>query len=240
MIPKSVEGDIQQYVAALKQDAGENLVCVVLYGSAANGEFHEEFSDVNLMLVLRDTSLDSLQRIAKSVRSWTKKQPAPLIVTRTELERSTDVFSIELLDMKQHHKVLFGDDVLSGLDVPLSQHRVQVEYELREKLILLRQRAMMATNDKQMLELLVQSVPSFSTLFRHALIALGKSAPASRRESITHLAQLVKFESASFVTVLDIRERKLDAKKLDVKDLFARYLAAVEQVVAAVDQALER
>jgi predicted nucleotidyltransferase len=240
MIPSSVDADIQQFVATLKRDAGANLECVMLYGSAANGEYHEEFSNVNLMFVLRDTSLRSLEAIAKAMRAWTKKQPAPLIVTRAELERSTDVFSIELLDMKQHHKVLFGDDALSGLDVPLSHHRVQVEYELREKLILLRQRAMMAANDKQMLELLVQSVPSFSTLFRHALIALGKSAPTSRRESITQLAQLVKFESASFVTVLDIREHKLDAKKLDVKDLFARYLAAVEQVVAAVDQALER
>jgi hypothetical protein len=239
MIPSAVEADVQSFVATLKQDAGANLECAILYGSAANGEFHEEFSNVNLMCVMRDTSLRSLEAIAKAVRSWTKKQPAPLIVTRAELERSTDVFSIELLDMKQHHKVLFGDDVLSGLDVPLTQHRVQVEYELREKLILLRQRAMMAANDKQMLELLVQSVPSFSTLFRHALIALDRTAPMSRRESITHLSQRVKFEAASFITVLDIREHKIDAKKLDVKDLFARYLAAVEQVVAAVDQALE-
>ena len=240
MIPSSVEADVQQFVATLKQDAGANLECVILYGSAANGEYHDVYSNVNLMFVLRDTSLRSLEAIAKDVRSWTKKQPAPLIVTRAELERSTDVFSIELLDMKQHHKVLFGEDVLTGLDVPLSQHRVQVEYELREKLILLRQRAMMTANDKQSLELLVQSVPSFSTLFRHALIALGKSAPTSRRESITQLARVVSFEPSAFVTVLDIREQKIDAKKIDVKDLFGRYLAAVEQVVAAVDQALGR
>ena len=58
-------------------------------------------------------------------------------MTRQELERSTDVFTIELLDMQQHHRVLFGEDVVQGLQIPMHLHRVQVEYELREKLILL-------------------------------------------------------------------------------------------------------
>ena len=240
MIPNSVEEDIQKFLAALKQDAGANLECVILYGSAANGEFHSEFSNVNLLCVLRDTSLASLQAIGKTVRSWIRKQPAPLIVTRAELERSTDVFSIELLDMKQHHLLLFGDDVVSGLDISMSQHRVQVEYELREKLILLRQRTIVAENDKQLLQLLVQSVASFSTLFRHALIAVGQPAPTSRREAISQLAALLEFEPSAFEIVLDIREKKIDAKKLDIQDLCSRYLSAVERVATAVDQALER
>jgi hypothetical protein len=37
--------------------------------------------------------------------------------------------------------------------------------------------------------------------------------------------------------VLDIREGKADAKKFDVNDLSARYLAAIEKVVSAVDKA---
>ncbi len=42
--------------------------------------------------------------------------------------------------MQQHHRVLFGlDALLTGLQIPMDLHRVQVEYELREKLILLRQ-----------------------------------------------------------------------------------------------------
>jgi hypothetical protein len=39
--------------------------------------------------------------------------------------------------------------------------------------------------------------------------------------------------------VLDIRERKADRKKFDVADVFARYLAALEQVTAAVDKMLD-
>ena len=36
-------------------------------------------------------------------------------MTQEELEHSTDVFSIELLDMQHHHRVLFGDESLTRL-----------------------------------------------------------------------------------------------------------------------------
>jgi len=39
--------------------------------------------------------------------------------------------------------------------------------------------------------------------------------------------------------LLDVRERKVDRKDCDVKDVFARYLAAVQQVTSAVDTMLD-
>jgi hypothetical protein len=39
--------------------------------------------------------------------------------------------------------------------------------------------------------------------------------------------------------VLDVREGKADRKKIDVRDLAARYLASIEKVTAAVDMALD-
>jgi hypothetical protein len=161
-------------------------------------------------------------------------------MTRSELERSTDVFTIELLDMQQHHRVLFGEDVLQGLQIPLNLHRVQVEYELREKLILLRQQSLLLSDNKKGLwNLLVRSVPSFVTLFRHALIALGEG-PAGKREAVQILSKKLGFDPLAIQQVLDVRERKLDPSKVDSDDLFARYLATVEHVTAAVDQAMDQ
>jgi hypothetical protein len=114
-----------------------------------------------------------------------------------------------------------------------------VEYELREKLLLLRQQLLLASDNRRRLwDLLVRSVPSFVTLFRHALIAFGHSAPAGKRETVQALAEQVKFDAAAIDQVLDVREHKVNPKKLDVDDVFTRYLTAVEQVVAAVDKAL--
>jgi hypothetical protein len=39
--------------------------------------------------------------------------------------------------------------------------------------------------------------------------------------------------------LLDIREHKAETNQFDVADVFARYLAAVQQVTAAVDKMLD-
>ena len=78
-----------------------------------------EFSNLNLLCILRESSFSKLSAIAPVVEWWHRqKHPAPLVMTQEELEHSADVFSIELLDMQQHHRVLFGDELLTGLQIP--------------------------------------------------------------------------------------------------------------------------
>lgn len=237
MVP---ENKIEEFVRRMSAAAGTNLESVILYGSAVAGDFHPEFSNLNLFCVLRDSSFPALQALAPVARWWEKqKQPPPLFMTRRELERSTDIFTIELLDMQHHHRVLLGEDVLLGLQIPLHSHGVQVEYELREKLLLLRQQSLLACGDRRRLgELMVRSVSSFITLFRHALIVLGHAAPVGKHAIVQALAEQLKIDAAAIQQVLDVREHKANPKNMDVNDLFARYLAVVEQVAAAVDEAL--
>lgn len=238
MVP---EKQITEFVSRLRQAAGENLQTVILYGSVATGEFHPEFSNVNLLCILREMSFGTLTALTPAVAWWSRqKHHAPLMLTRQELERSVDVFSIELLDMQQHHRVLFGDDVLSDLRIPMHRHRAQVEYELREKVILVRERLLAAAGNKGRLwELLLGSLPAFTTLFRHMLIALGDVAPHSKREAIQALAARVQIDSSAFLQLLDIREHKAERKQFDVADVFTRYLAAIQKVTAEVDTMLD-
>jgi hypothetical protein len=238
MVP---EKQITEFVSRLRAAAGANLESLILFGSAVAGDFHSEFSNVNLFCVIRDSSFAALQALAPAVKWWdAQKQPPPLFMTRDEIERSVDVFTIELIDMQRHHRVLFGEDVVKGLSIPPNLHRVQVEYELREKLALLRQHLLLASgNDSRMWELLLRSVSSFATLFRHALIVLGEDAPVGKREAVQALAKRVGFDASGILEVLDVREKKSDRKKLDVAKIFSRYLAALEQVTAAVDKMLD-
>jgi hypothetical protein len=235
------EKQLNEFVSRTRQAAGDNLRSVVLYGSAASGEYQPDFSNLNLLCILRETSFDQLSAIAPVVEWWHgQEHPAPLVMPQEELERCTDVFSIELLDMRQQHRVLFGEDALIGLKIPMEMHRAQVEYELREKLILLRQRLLQAAkNDRHLWDLLLGSFSAFATLFRHALIALGDPSQRSKREAIQTLATRVQFDPSAFLQLLDIREHKADRKQFDVRDVFTRYLAAVQQVTTAVDTMLD-
>ena len=243
MVPENAapEDKINEFVTRLREAAGANLESVILFGSAATEDFRSQFSNVNLFCVLRDSSFGALQAVASVAKWWDRqKQPPPLFMTRQEVERSLDVFSIELIDMQQHHRVLFGEDVLQDFEIPANLHRMQVEYELREKLALLRQHLLLASgNDSRMWELLTRSVSSFVTLFRHALMVLDQAAPPRKLDAVHALSQQIKFDPSGVLDVLDVREHKAKRKGLDVKDVFSRYLAAVEQVTTAVDRMLD-
>ena len=238
---KNEQEQIDEFVKQARETAGPNIESIILFGSAVSGDFHQGLSNLNLLCVLRDSSFAALQALAPVAQWWDRqKQPPPLCMTRQELDRSTDVFTIELLDMQQHHRVLFGEDVVQGLRIPMGLHRVQVEYELREKLILLRQQVLLATGkDSRLWDLLLRSVPSFGTLFRHALIALGDGSQSGRREAVDALSKRVGFDLSAIHQALDVREHKADPKKIDVHDLGSRYLAAVEKVTAVVDETLD-
>lgn len=231
-----------ELVRRLTTAAGNNLQSVILYGSAASGEFRTGTSDINLLCILQDSSFGALCLLMPGIKWWTdRRQRLPLFMTREELEHSADVFAIEFVDMKQHYEVLFGEDVLKNLQIPMSLHRVQVEYELREKLLLLRQRALLTgARERKLKSLLFESLPSFVTLFRHALIALGEAPSLSKREAIEVLARRVGFDLTQLNLVLEGRESNIDLSNIDVQSLFANYLKVIEQVVAAVDRMLDQ
>ena len=238
MVPEKLIGD---FVERLRAAAGTNLRSVVLYGSAAAGEYVPEYSDVNLMCVLGEASFAAIAALAPAVDWWAKqKHHAPLLMTAEDLRRGADVFSIEFLDMKLSYRLLWGEDPLKQLEIPMKLHRAQVEYELREKTILLRQRLLMVAGDENAKwELLLRSVPAFGTLARHALIASGEKAATSKREAVAALAARAGFHPGPILQLFDIRDRKMDRKTMKVDDVFAPYLETVERITAAVDEMLD-
>lgn len=239
MVPRNRADEL---VRRLTTAAGNNVQSIILYGSALSGEFRTGTSDINLLCILQDGSFGALCLLMPAMKWWTaRRQRLPLFMTREELEHSADVFAIEFIDMKQHYELLFGEDVLKNLQIPMSLHRMQVEYELREKLLLLRQRALLTGGrERRLKSLLFESLPSFVTLFRHALIALGEPPSVPKREAVEILARRVGFEPTQIKLVLESRESKTEFSNIDVQSLFANYLKVIEQVVAAVDRMLDQ
>ncbi len=142
---------------------------------------------------------------------WIRRgQRPPLVFTLDELRRSADIFTIELLDMKSRHRILYGENVLAEIAVPLRHHSIQVERELRTDWLRLRQAILAAPKKpKVYLELMVSSFSAFAALFRHALIALGEAPAETKREAIDRIAKFAGADPAGFQTILSLREGKL-------------------------------
>jgi predicted nucleotidyltransferase len=239
-----MERELKELVDKLAAAVGTNLKSVVLYGSAASGEFHPKHSDLNVLCVLEDLDPQALAVLSPAAIWWARKgHPAPLIFSVDELRLASDVFALEFLDIKAHHRILWGQDTFASLEVPMKLHRVQVERELRTDLLKLRQHYLAAPgNTTRVLGLMTESVPSFASLFRHALLALGECTPERlphrKREIIGSLAKLLDFDASPFYTVLDIREGKLKPGQVDVPSTFRAYLEGIDRVTNQVDEKL--
>ena len=238
MVPEKL---IDEFIERMRTAAGPNLRAAILYGSAAAGDYVADHSDVNLLCVLGETSFAAIEALAPATEWWAKqKHRPPLLLSAEEIRRSADIFSIEFLDMRRHYRVLWGEDVLKTLEIPMRWHRAQVEYELREKTILLRQHLLVSSGKAEAKwELLLRSLPAFATLFRHALIALGDAGAGRKRETAVALAAKLGIDASVFGELLDVRERKKDRKSVNVDEIFARYLKLVEQVTGVVDKLLD-
>jgi len=229
---------LAELVTRLKQAAGTNLFSVILYGSAATEEFHPKHSDLNVLCILRELGSAELGKLHSTSAWWAKKgHPTPRFLTLNELHQSADIFAIELLDIKAARRILYGEDVIEPLVVPLGLHRMHVERELRNNTLRLRQHHVMhAADSRKTLELMVSSISTFVALFRHALIALGEDAPPSKRATVDRAAAALGFDSFPFHTVLDVREGRKREREMDVQATFTKYLEGVVKATEEVDR----
>jgi hypothetical protein len=232
---------LDEFVQKLKSAASENLKALILYGSAATGEFHTKHSDLNLLCVLEKADAAEIEALHAPVKWWVRRgQRPPLIFTLEELRRSADVFTIELLDMKSHHRILFGENVLADFSVPLHNHASQVERELRTNWLRLRQAMVVAPKKPKVhLDLMISSFSAFTALFRHALIALGEAPAGSKREAIDRIAVFAGSDPGGFHTVLDFREGKRKEREIDMQATLNLYFEFVEAVTDKFDRQLD-
>ena len=237
----STDNKLAEFVARLKTAVGANLQSVILYGSAARGETHEKYSDVNLLCVFGSLSADDLLKLSPVVTWWLDKQkePAPLLFTMDELRESADVFAIEFVDMKENHRVLHGPDVVAEIAVPMNLHRVQVEHELRSAVLKLRMHFIRRAGDaKALYEILADSYASVLTLLRHTLIAMGEEPADAPRDVFSRLAAIAGVDALAFEPGLVLRETgKLQR---DVNAEYGDYLAALEKVIRVLDKHLPK
>ena len=234
---KKPDDKLQQLVQRLQTACGENLVSVVLYGSAAREDFHETYSDVNLLLVVQKLNASAMQAIAPVITWWTheeKLQP-PMVLTQQELEESADVFAIELLDIKTTHRTLAGEDVVMAIDVPMNLHRVEVEHDLRTTLLRLRQHLLLAPEKTDELRaVLAKSISSVVTLFRHALIAVGEDTPPhAKTKLLEHAGEVFGFDAQPLRSILELRNDPNQPRS--VPELYHAYLAAIGRVAHELD-----
>jgi len=206
----------------------------VLYGSAARGDYLPGRSNINLMLVLDDPSPARLRGLAPAFAAWRKSAAEPpLLISRAEWARASDVFPIEITDMRAGYQVLRGADPLGDARVQRRDLRQALERELRGKLLRLRQGYAAAGGDgKGLGDLATGSVATILVLLRSLLTLAGRPVPASPVSLATEAAALIGVAAGSLTTPV---ERRAERGWRCTPQEFEQYLHAVSRAAEYAD-----
>lgn len=222
----------------LKDTFGEKLVSVILYGSCAASACENDFSDINLIVVIDNLLAVDLKNAAQALKDFKKtKNPLPLFMDKDEWFNSCDVYPIEYLDIKERYSILYGEDIVSPLEVEKANLRLQCEHEVKNLLIKLRQNYLaQSTNLKAIEELLKKSSKSFFALFRATLRLTQDNVPFEHAQVLDTLAEKVKIDKDVFMKLLDLRTNSKAISKNEHEITIQKLIDSTNEVLKYIDK----
>lgn len=234
-ISERLKKKIGDFIQGLKDIYQQDLISVVLYGSAVSGEFIDKHSNLNLLVVLQNTDIETLKRAAKAINKFTMINP--LFLTEDYINSSTDIFPIEFLDMQENYSVLYGKDILKLINIDTSHLRFQCEQELKSKLIKLRQLYLSISKDKDGLRLLLfRSVTSVLHILRNVLRIKGKESPYLKEDILKELDAEFRIDTELWEKILAAKKKQVKLSNKDIEGLFINFVKELEKIVDMVDK----
>lgn len=227
---------LEEFVKKLKDTYQEDLKSVILYGSAASGEFLKENSNINLLVILANASLENLGKVAPLINAYKYRFIDPLFFSEEYMVGSLDVFPIEFLDIQENYKVIFGKDVIGYLKIDIKNLRFQCEQELKVKLIKLKNEYLRTRNKIYLRDRLFKSVNSIVHILRNVLRLKGKKPAYQKEDVLNEVSWEFSIDTTNIANILDARRKnlRLNAKKID--ELFVGLVRDLEIIIAIIDK----
>jgi predicted nucleotidyltransferase len=221
-----------------KRIFGNELLSIILYGSGARTDYMPKRSDLNFMVALTRQGMLSLDAAIEPVKRWRKYNVAiPLFLDDSFLSASLDAYPIEFLNIKRRYKVVYGRDLVASLAFDANHIRLQIERELRGKLMHLRG-GWMESEDKpkNLRKLIAVSLTAFVSLFCALLFLKGSEMPDGNNDVITAAGSAFGFDAGVFLDCERIHRGNDNLSSEEVKALFRRYLSQIQQICEKIDQ----
>jgi len=237
-IPKKPEEIFSGIIDDYQQLFGDDLIAVVLYGSAASGDYIPGQSDINFMVILSEQGVDSLDRALDLVSKWKRRNVAtPLFLSEAYIRTSLDVFPIEYLNLQNNYKLVHGKDILKDLTFQDEYLRLQCEREVKGKLLLLREAFLESEGKgKRLQQVLADSLGAFVAIFSTLLHLKGVAIPQHKREVTRAFCQAFDMDGGLFEKLLDIKEKRIKLGSSEMAAVFNAYLREVQKLWKMLDE----
>ena len=181
---------LDNFVSDIKNIFGKRLKSVFVYGSKANIELEKLDYDIDIMVITETLSGDDIKKCSVPVKKWMggfwdkQKNPLPVFMGEKEWFNSADVYAMEYSDIKENHKIIYGENLINSLNIKDSDLRLQCEAEMKNLLMRFRKHYILfADSPREINEMLFSATKTLNAIFKSVLrlkqIEVSKSAYAN-------------------------------------------------------------
>jgi predicted nucleotidyltransferase len=225
------------FVDRLESLYAERLLGILLFGSAARGAYVPKRSNLNLLVALDRVGSRELLEYRK-VRSEIEKFPiaTPLFLEPNYVRYSTDTFPLEFLDIRSFHTVLDGQNILESITIDPKLLRLELEREIKGKLLLARQSFLEANGDSaRLLGILSRSFAALRVIFFGIVYLRENRVVRDARELVERVSEHFGLNPAALFEVGRARSGELKPSKEEMEKTFFAYLEELVRLAEKVD-----
>lgn len=221
----------QEYLQQIVETFQEDLVAVILYGSAASPRFEPGKSNVNLMVVAKTIKMPDLKKISVATRKFKLTGLEPIYLTLSEFQLFGDGFPLEAADMMENYQIVYGEDLVKNIRVSDQDVLAQIQRELVAKTIRCRFLYDEFNSDnKQLVSFIQDFVTPYRVLMRALLKIIDKGYPAPYEylEIIAQLEERHGMRLDAFREAFLAKEGKVQLTGGATHELFAKIVIESE------------
>ena len=175
---------LQEFVNSARGAFGDDLLSVVLFGSAAEGRLRK-VSDINLILVLNRFDRQKADMVREPLRlAHASIRLDVMFLLVSEIEQAMEAFAVKFSDIMVRRRVLFGPDPFSTLTIPPDAVRRRTVQTLLNIMIRLRNRYVLVSLREEKLAVVAAETVGSLRACALSLLSLEGREAASPREAL--------------------------------------------------------
>ncbi len=227
---------LDELIKNLREKQGSNLYSVVIFGSKANYGLEKIKSNVDLMIILENVTLDNLIKIRPYIIKWVKsKNRYPVILSKEEFDNTKDVFAVEFLDMQWNYQVVYGKNIFENFNIKYNDLKSQCIRDLKSLIFKFRNHYVLNINSKpEVKKGLVKLISKLLVIFRMILRLQNEQPSVFKKDLIDQFARIVPIDKKLFKYLVEQKEGTYDIPNYAVDDYAYLILNEVTKILKQI------
>lgn len=227
--------NLDNFVEELKNKLGDNLISIIAFGSQAN--VVDAKNNLNLMIVTDFLNAENLYDISAPIKKWVDaNNPIPVVMSKAEWFSSFDVYAIEYSDIKDNHRIIYGEDLVNYITINKYYLRLQCESELKALLLKYKNNFLLnIKSDREMRKVLNNVIKTLLVIFRAILRLHDREVPYRAVDIIESTADYLTFNKIVLSKLARVKYEKDIYNKQELIFIESEMLKDLQSILKQVD-----